>query len=621
LGDVNPGGKATTSVYSGPPVGQGSGSGAAIGAAQGASVGAVAGPIGMAIGAVVGAIGGAIAGAIGKKDPENYNFDQGVAIYKANPQAVLAIQNKYLPLAGLFDLNIKTNIPIYKRYGHMGEQKFLTDMATQIYQAAAQGKIGAQDTPQTIMVKVVQPWIDSWGFGPMSDPNAGFINMLLMGLIIDYVSGAQRNWTAIGGDYPFASLPTFALPTAANGSPSAATPGASAGNTLQHDTAATITTPVGTFAALPGGAFTFTPPGGVTQQIALTPAHTGGAGTLSITWNGTAAIATNSDGSTLTFNPSTGAWLPGPAGGTPAAGGSGSTPAPAGGTPAGASSNVPAFPGFQTALQNTTDPRLQAAWRENENGYTSTWSPVGGGLYTGQYPDGATQLQMVIQGNQVQVLRRTGNNWALYQGTLSADGVNASGKLTYYTASGQTDYPFQMTSALAAAPVTTPGVDPVTGAPVPVTPPSNTTVPIPAGYSVAATDAATGLPVYGAANGAYYTWTGTVMTPYSGTLTNGTAVSAGIPASSIPLPSLTSPGQQAYNTTNPLPYGTSPDLSSLSPAGGSSQTAPTQSVSAAGVSTSGSGTYMALGLAALAVIFATARPAPGGTTPRKRRGH
>jgi hypothetical protein len=208
-------GAANSSVYSGPPVGQGAGSGAQTGAMQGASVGSAFGPIGSVVGAAIGAIGGAIAGSINKKDPEQYNFDQAVAIWQANRLNVLNIANKYLPLAGLFDLNIKTNIPIYKKYGHMGEEHFLSDFANLISAAAQSGKITASDTPQTIMVKVVQPWVDSWGFGPMADPHQDLINLLLLGLIADYVDGsAPKIWRARSGDLPaaFAKIPPFSLP-------------------------------------------------------------------------------------------------------------------------------------------------------------------------------------------------------------------------------------------------------------------------------------------------------------------------------------------------------------------------------------------------------------------------
>lgn len=210
----------------GAPVGAGAGAGAATGASQGAAIGSTIVPgIGTAIGAVVGAIGGAIAGAMGKKDPENYNFDQAVAMWQQNPDLVYQIGNKYLPLAGMFDLNIKTNIPIYKRYGRMGEQKFVTDMVNVIYNAAQSGKITANDTPLTVMARVVQPWIDSWGFGPMADPHADMVNRLLIGMVADYIDGAWKSsWFARGGDFPFGSLPMFSLPASASAPATVPTP-------------------------------------------------------------------------------------------------------------------------------------------------------------------------------------------------------------------------------------------------------------------------------------------------------------------------------------------------------------------------------------------------------------
>src|SRR5215471_9927922 len=109
--------------------GVGAGAGAAQGASTGATVGSVIPVVGTAVGAVVGAVVGAIAGAIGKKDPEDANFQQAEAIYQAQgQQGILNIGNKYLVLAGLFDLHpnqIKGNIPIYKKYGRMGEQHFV----------------------------------------------------------------------------------------------------------------------------------------------------------------------------------------------------------------------------------------------------------------------------------------------------------------------------------------------------------------------------------------------------------------------------------------------------------------------------------------------------------------
>lgn len=208
---------AGTGVASGPPVGAGSGAGAEIGASQGASIGSAIVPgIGTVIGAVIGAIGGAIAGAINKKDPENVDFDAAVALWQQNPNAVYSIGNPYLALAGLFDLNITTNIPIYRKFGHMGEEAFVVWLCNLIYQAAQQGRIGPNDTALTVMSNIVQPAINAWGYGAMSDPHADLINRLIVTMILQYTEGAQGNWYAVGGDYPasFSSIPPFALPAA-----------------------------------------------------------------------------------------------------------------------------------------------------------------------------------------------------------------------------------------------------------------------------------------------------------------------------------------------------------------------------------------------------------------------
>lgn len=228
---------AGTGVASGPPVGAGSGAGAEIGASQGASIGSAIVPgIGTAIGAVVGAIGGAIAGAINKTDPENADFNQAVALWQANPNNVYAIRNPYLALAGLFDLNITTNIPIYKKFGHMGEAAFVVWLCNTVYQAAQQGLIGANDTALTVMSKVVQPQIDSWGYGAMSDPHADLITRLIQTMILQYTEGLEGNWDAIGGCYPsqFNSIPSFSLPAAKAAAPAvtAAAPKTSTGGTV-----------------------------------------------------------------------------------------------------------------------------------------------------------------------------------------------------------------------------------------------------------------------------------------------------------------------------------------------------------------------------------------------------
>jgi len=245
------------------PVGAGAGAGAETGAQQGASIGSAFGPIGSVVGGVIGAVGGAIAGSINKKDPEQYNFDQAVALWQVNPNNVYNIGNKYLVLAGLFDLKLSNpHIPIYLKYGRMGEQKFTNDFANVIYQAAMNGQITAADTPETIMSRIVQPWIDSWGYGPMVDPHADLINKIMIGMIADYVSGQQSLWLSRTGVFPFGNIPNFPLAqvlgtgtttsttttTTATPVTTSSTPTYSASGTAITPTyPGVLTTPLGTF--------------------------------------------------------------------------------------------------------------------------------------------------------------------------------------------------------------------------------------------------------------------------------------------------------------------------------------------------------------------------------------
>ncbi len=209
-------GQTVTGVKTGvTTAGIATGLGTSIASAVGA--GAAAGSVVPIIGTAVGAIVGLIASGVfnRKKAAEDANFQQAMAIYRQNPNGVYDIANKYLVLAGLFDLHpdqIKGNIPIYKKYGRMGEQRFVTDMCNLIYQAAQSGKITATDTPQSLFFRIVQPWIDGFGYGPMVDSNSDMITRILVGMTAEYVMGGQSAWYAVGGQYPFGSLPKFALP-------------------------------------------------------------------------------------------------------------------------------------------------------------------------------------------------------------------------------------------------------------------------------------------------------------------------------------------------------------------------------------------------------------------------
>lgn len=294
----------------GPPVGAGAGAGAEIGASQGATIGSAIVPgIGTAIGAVIGAIGGAIAGAINKKDPEQRNFDQAVALWQQNPAQVYSIGNPYLALAGLFDLNIKTNIPIYKKFGHMGEAAFVVWLCNTVYQAAQTGQIGASDTALSVMSKVVQPAIDAWGYGPMSDPHADLIQRLIVTMILQYCAGAQTNWYAIGGDYPaqFRSLPAFKFPAQAGPtasptpSPMPSNPApsnyAQSGSYLTAGTPGSIVTPQGAWQLSGAGIITLNG-----SAVGYTPAYTQSVGTLGLLYSNGQTYAYNSDGQSYVWN-------------------------------------------------------------------------------------------------------------------------------------------------------------------------------------------------------------------------------------------------------------------------------------------------------------------------------
>lgn len=192
------------------------GTGVASAVGAGAAAGSVVPIIGTAIGAIIGLVASGVFNR--KKDPEDYNFQQAMAMSsRSGPQSVLDIGNKYLVLAGLFDLRpdqIKGNIPIYKKYGRMGEQRFVNDLCAVIYQAAQAGQITANDTPQSVFGRIVQPWINSFGFGTMSDSNADMITYILLGMTAEYIMGLQNRWAAVGGDLPFTTLPPFKLPVA-----------------------------------------------------------------------------------------------------------------------------------------------------------------------------------------------------------------------------------------------------------------------------------------------------------------------------------------------------------------------------------------------------------------------
>lgn len=206
----------------------GASTGAAItGTTIGASIAgaAAAGSFVPIIGTAIGAIIGLVASGVfsHRTDPEVGNFNNAVALFNSNPQAIYNIADKYLVLAGLFDLEtsqIKGNIPIVKKYGRLGEQKFTNDMVNVIQQAALAGQITGNDTPQSVMNNVVQPWINSFGYGSMSDTNGNMITAIIVGMIAEYVTGLYKTrWFARSGDFPFGNVAEFYLPGPATSAP------------------------------------------------------------------------------------------------------------------------------------------------------------------------------------------------------------------------------------------------------------------------------------------------------------------------------------------------------------------------------------------------------------------
>jgi hypothetical protein len=455
-------GTATSSVYSGPPVGQGAGSGALTGAAQGAAAGSVAGPIGTAIGAVAGAIGGAIAGAINKPDAEVANFDQAVALWQVNPNNVYNIANKYLVLAGLFDLNLNNpKIPIYRKYGRMGEQKFTTDLVNLIYTAAQQGKITGNDTALTIMSRIVQPWIDSWGYGPMVDPHADLIQRLIVGMIQDYVTGNQTLWRARGGDYPFGSLPAFSLPQAAAtaaapaASPTLAPPSVnpvgSATQVLMAD--GSIMTP-GSGRTLKNtfGTWSFTSlvnPNGVDIQLALNGSASGYA-IKALLANGGQIYALNSLGNWWVFGPS--GWVPSS---DPTA-----APAPAAAVTPPATSTVLPVPSLPAVPATLTAPAIGTP--------VTTVPDMGQGALATQVP-----ANLIFAGldptNNSWILHNTlnGQNYVVWQGAViayQASMFSPSGVGPVGSGSGTGTIPQVATASPSATVATTAAGAPVTQA-------------------------------------------------------------------------------------------------------------------------------------------------------------
>lgn len=536
----------------------GSGVASAIGA--GAAAGSVVPIIGTAIGALVGL---AASGLFSHRaDPEVSNFNSAAALYnQQGANAALNIANKYLVLAGLFDLEpgqIKGNIPIYKKYGRMGEERFVRDLTATILSCAQTGTINGSDTPVSVYNKCVQPWIDGFGFGPMVDSNAGLIDTILLGMTAEYLAGGQNRWFAVGGQWPFGNLTPFSLPVSqtAAAQPQSSQSGSivsaiaptapvitqtiaptAVAGTVIHSTdsdAAMLVAPYGTFSFLgqPGAYGVAALNGSATNILAA-----------QMLYDGKSVYAKLPDGSIDVYTAN--GWTP-----------------------------------YQSSAMASTPnvPTLAPAQPAVPAGYSVAGSAFGAPAYQG--PDG---LYYTVSGNQLYPL-----NGPLVLGNGS----------TLTVLNGSPSAP---------------------AAPLPSTPVSQTptSVAIPNGFQLAGN--ANGVGAYLGPDGLYYSWSGTTMAPLTGALTTLSGqpltVTAGLPASAANL------YPNAASLTTNTQAGTAPYADQLSyppsyaatatlpaPVTAPVSTAPAQ----AGLFSGGSNLTLLLGGGILVALFFS--------MPRKGRG-
>lgn len=515
-------GAAGASVYSGPPVGVGAGKGAETGAMQGAALGTTIMPgIGTAIGAVIGAIGGAIAGAIGKQDPEINNFNAAIALWQQQPDAIYKLANKYMALAGFFDLTPQQagRIRIYRKYGRMGEEPFTKDLTSQVYQAAQTGAISPADSAVSVYQKVILPWEDSWGFGPEpSNPHSDFMDRLLTGLIFDYVTGyGPSHWYSRSGPLPasFASIPPFQFPGQISATASTATVAQppAPGGSLQQPTAptnilgtdgATVTAPGTALRNAAGQLLYFgAQRAGDPNNVHGYPVWVNGAqnGYLQGMLLSSGQVYGQNDTNWFKWSGSSWGVVSGPPGSAPA-----QPVAPV--TVLSSDGATVTTPG--TALKTASGQLLYFGAQgsgdpNNVHGYPVWVNGSQNGYLLG----------MLLAGGQVYGQNDT--TWFQWSGS----GWNAlPGPPQFGTSNTSTS---QGTPATTAT-VTSVSTTPVTSTPITsVPPPTSTAVSVPAGFTLVGS--ANGLQAYLGPDGLYYSWSGASMSPLTGTLVglNGTA--------------------------------------------------------------------------------------------------
>lgn len=190
------------------------------GAEAGAAIGTGILPgIGTVVGGVIGGAVGALSSAFGPgaKDPEQANFGNYATAYKqGGPSAVAQATppQAFKSLAGLFDLRsgqISPNVPMYNKYGRMGENQFMSDTAKQINSAISSGQLQKGASPDQIYQQVVAPWMKSWGKGNLSqDPNGAAIQNIVTQLIGQWQNGQLTASTPVGiSGEKISNLPSY----------------------------------------------------------------------------------------------------------------------------------------------------------------------------------------------------------------------------------------------------------------------------------------------------------------------------------------------------------------------------------------------------------------------------
>lgn len=599
-------GAAGASVYSGPPVGVGAGKGAEIGAAQGASLGTTIMPgIGTAIGAVIGAIGGAIAGAIGKQDPEINNFNAALALWQQQPDAIYKLANKYMALAGFFDLTPQQagRIRIYRKYGRMGEEAFTRDLTAQVYQAAQAGVIKPSDSAVSVYQKIILPWEDSWGFGPEpSNPHSDFMDRLLTGLIFDYVTGyGPSHWYSRSGPLPasFSSIPPFQFPGTISATASTATvaqpptPGASlqqptAPTTVLGTDGSTVTSPGTALRNASGQLLYFgAQRSGDPNNVHGYPVWVNGAQNgylLRMLLANSGQVYGQNDTNWFQWNGSGWGVVSGPPGSSGASAGPQQPVAPV--TVLSSDGATVTAPG--TALKNSSGQLLYFGNQgsgdpNNVHGYPVWVNGTQNGYLLGMLLAGG----QVYGQNDTNWFQWSGSGWNVLPGAPQFGSPTASNTLSA-----------PATSSVASVSTTPVVSTPVTSVPAP------TAVSVPVGFTLVGT--ANGLQAYLGPDGLYYSWSGASMSPLTGTLVglNGTAANV-ISGQVQTSQALSSTPATSTPQSAPSVYTPPPDYSSYQPP----VAAPQQSLAPASSSGIPTWAWLGAGLGALYLLSGRRRHA------------